>query len=339
MEAFFHVFGHKDSKSKKQAWKDFKDKKIDPIKLLRAFKLADLSFDDCKEIQDILEGLEQDKVNLAGVATSHLYSWIFNNIQLRIAASKYPEILTEAVAAPAKVIAKKPKAPEEKKEPKERPKTAMNGGTRDKKLVEKKEEEEKKEPKKPAKRPVNVPKPTKKVPKEQNKESTEENKDKAAEPKPKVSKVHKEPKPAKEVKPAKSEKEQAKHEDVKVAKKPAKVVKEEKKEVKPAPVKKLEEAKVKKTRPQTAKVEVKPKIKTDNKAKPAKPEEKKIVKPKGNKKIENKNDTVKIEYVIRILKIKDGCFLLWLHFAFIKWLGTCIINIYFYYFLQQWSCL
>ena len=54
MDAFFHVFGHKDSKGKKQAWKDFKDKKIDPIKLLRAFKVTDLSFEDCKSVQEIL---------------------------------------------------------------------------------------------------------------------------------------------------------------------------------------------------------------------------------------------------------------------------------------------
>ena len=115
MEAFFHIFGHKEAKEKKQAWKDFKDKKIDPIKLLRAFKIADLSFDDWKNTQEILDGVEQDKVDKAGAAIIHIHNWIVNNIQLRIAASKYPEILVESVPVPTKPSTKKPKVLDEKR--------------------------------------------------------------------------------------------------------------------------------------------------------------------------------------------------------------------------------
>jgi len=101
LDAFLTVLGFKTVKARTQAIKDFKDRKLDLLKTAKTIKPGDLAFGDCKQIQEMLSGLEPDKVGTVNVACRDLMKWTTNMIQLRVAEVIYPDA-TKATATPSK---------------------------------------------------------------------------------------------------------------------------------------------------------------------------------------------------------------------------------------------
>lgn len=112
LDAYLTLLKFKTAKARTQAIKEFKDRKLDLLKAAKTFKPADLTYGDCKQIQELLAGLEADKVGLTNVACRDLMKWTSNMVLLRIAEALYPESV-KAAATPSKPSEKAKKSTEE----------------------------------------------------------------------------------------------------------------------------------------------------------------------------------------------------------------------------------
>jgi len=159
LDAFLTVLGFRTAKERTHAMKDFKDRKLDLLKVGKTRKAADLTFNDCKTIQESLTGLDEKKILATSIVSGGLVKWVNHMVQLRIASALYPEVIKASTVITKKPAAK-PSEPavvvnrtSEEHKTKARPKTTV---TKRPKI-----EEEKKEETKKAKKPE-VPKVAKK---------------------------------------------------------------------------------------------------------------------------------------------------------------------------------
>ena len=92
LEAFMIVLGYKTKVTRKQAMKDYKDSKIDFLKQAKTAKPSDIAFEDCKEIQNLLNDINQDKVDNMEDPFKDFLKWTNNMIEMRIALARFTEV-------------------------------------------------------------------------------------------------------------------------------------------------------------------------------------------------------------------------------------------------------
>ena len=92
LEAFMIVLGYKTKITRKQAMKDYKDSKIDFLKQAKTAKPPELTFEDCKEIQNLLNDINQDKVENIEDPFKDFLKWTNNMIEMRIALARFTEV-------------------------------------------------------------------------------------------------------------------------------------------------------------------------------------------------------------------------------------------------------
>ena len=115
LDAYLTALGYRTTKERKQAMKDFKERKLDLLKAAKTIKPADLTYDDCSKIQELIAGVDEDKVSKINLVWKDLLKWTSNMVQLRIAEARFPESMKETVST----------IKEEKKTPLKRPTTAV----------------------------------------------------------------------------------------------------------------------------------------------------------------------------------------------------------------------
>ena len=115
LDAYLTVLGLRTPKERKQTMKDFKDRNFDLLNAAKTVKPSSLSYDDCVKIQELVDGLEEEKIEKVSLVCKDLLKWTTGMAQLRIAEARYPDTLKES-----SLIRK-----EEKKTPSKRPITAV----------------------------------------------------------------------------------------------------------------------------------------------------------------------------------------------------------------------
>ena len=99
IDAYLIVLGYRTSKARKQAMKDFKDRKLDLLKAAKIIKPSDLTFNDWNKIQTLLEWIEIEKVSKIKSVCKDLIKWTLSMVQLRIAESRFPDSMKENVSS------------------------------------------------------------------------------------------------------------------------------------------------------------------------------------------------------------------------------------------------
>ena len=63
LDVYLIEWGYKTTKARKQAMKDFKERKLDLLKAAKSIISADITFDDCRKIHELIAGVNEEKVS------------------------------------------------------------------------------------------------------------------------------------------------------------------------------------------------------------------------------------------------------------------------------------
>ena len=99
VDAYLIVLGYRTEKERKQAMKDFKERKLDLLKAAKTIKPTDLTFNDWSKIQKLVAGLDDDKVGKVSNVCKDFLRWTTNMVQLRIAEARYPDAFKESASS------------------------------------------------------------------------------------------------------------------------------------------------------------------------------------------------------------------------------------------------
>ena len=149
IDTYLIVLGYRTEKERKQAMKDFKERKLDLLKAAKTVKPTDLTFNDCSKIQKLAAGFDDDKVGKVNTVCKDFLRWTTNMVQLRIAEARYPDAFKESASSlkhdKKEKVSKDPKQDITNTEPKEEKKCiSKKSANNAKKITATDEEEEKK---------------------------------------------------------------------------------------------------------------------------------------------------------------------------------------------------
>ena len=88
VDAFLIVLGHKTKEDRKQALKDFRASKIDLLKQTKFVKFEDFTFEDCKQIQNLLADFINNKTESIADLYKDLAKWVVNLVYIKIATAR-----------------------------------------------------------------------------------------------------------------------------------------------------------------------------------------------------------------------------------------------------------
>ena len=148
VDAYLIVLGYRTEKERKQAMKDFKERKLDLLKAAKTIKPTDLTFNDWSKIQKLVAGLDDDKVGKVSNVCKDFLRWTTNMVQLRIAEARYPDAFKESASSlkhdKKEKVSKDPKQDITSTDPKEEKKGINKKSTNNAKKVTATDEEEEK---------------------------------------------------------------------------------------------------------------------------------------------------------------------------------------------------